>query len=474
MACVSASGCSLPPLIIFQGQNLWSSWKGNNELENTMYGVSEKGWMTTLIFNEWFAKFCTMVRDRPLLVLLDGHLTHLDKHTIELAIRENVTLLKLPAHSTDLLQPLDRGCFGPLKLKWSEKLIDWQRQNQRRLTKSEFADLLCSIWEEGISKKNIVSSFASTGIFPFSRENYPLARLDTTKLERYEALRLENRDPLDIQCHQLENNEPQQQIVNVPADLEDSDDSSTTTAFDNNEVPSLPPLEPDDTNSSFEIILLKKINKTPSTVQKRRKILSGSQILTSQEYAKLIEDIDKEKNRKKNKAGKKNRKTKTILKKLPSSSSESESEVEVEYEDESDTENMTLADLVRDETEEEEIQNDDESEPENMPPAQNVGFKSPKEENITIGNFVLVKFKTKNRDVHYMAVVKDLLPNNEFCVSYLRRKGNKFVYPAVPEISNVEKQDIVLKLPTPAPLAGTSRAADVFAFPIDFERYLVR
>lgn len=28
MACISASGTLLPPLIIFQGQNLWSSWKG--------------------------------------------------------------------------------------------------------------------------------------------------------------------------------------------------------------------------------------------------------------------------------------------------------------------------------------------------------------------------------------------------------------------------------------------------------------
>lgn len=39
MACISASGCSLPPLIIFQDQNLWSSWKGNNDLENTMYSM---------------------------------------------------------------------------------------------------------------------------------------------------------------------------------------------------------------------------------------------------------------------------------------------------------------------------------------------------------------------------------------------------------------------------------------------------
>lgn len=466
MGCISASGCSLPPLIIFQGQNLWSSWKGTNDLENTMYGVSEKGWMTTNIFNEWFAKFCTIIKERPLLVLLDGHLTHLDKHTIELAIKENVTLLKLPAHSTDLLQPLDRGCFGPLKLKWNEKLIDWQRQNQRKLTKSEFSDLLCSIWEEGIPKKNIVSSFASTGIFPFSREKYPITRLDPTKLERYEALRQVNKDPLDIKCDELEINGVQEESVEEPGDLEVPENSNLICS--NNEIPT----PPQGTNCSFENILLKKLNKTTSTVQKRRKILSGSQILTSQEYAKLIENIEKEKGKMKNKTRKSR---KTVQKKKLSSSSESEPEIEVEYEDESDVENMTLADVIRNETDGGKTDEDDANELENMPIGKPVGAKYTEDRSrITAGDFILVKFKTKNNEVHYMATVKELLPNDEFRVSYLRRKGNRFVYPAVPEISNVVKEDIVLKLPPQASLAGTSRAADVFSFSIDFDRYLVR
>lgn len=36
--------------------------------------------------------------------------------------------------------------------------------------------------------------------------------------------------------------------------------------------------EPENRNSSFESILLKKINKTPSSIQKRRKIINGSQL----------------------------------------------------------------------------------------------------------------------------------------------------------------------------------------------------
>lgn len=71
MACISASGLLLPPLIIFQGQNLWSTWNGSNDLPGTCYAVSEKGWMTTAVFNSWFAKFCSVVEERPLLVVME-------------------------------------------------------------------------------------------------------------------------------------------------------------------------------------------------------------------------------------------------------------------------------------------------------------------------------------------------------------------------------------------------------------------
>jgi len=35
--------------------------------------------------------------------------------TIELARKENVSIIKLPAHCTDLFQPLNVNCFAPLK-----------------------------------------------------------------------------------------------------------------------------------------------------------------------------------------------------------------------------------------------------------------------------------------------------------------------------------------------------------------------
>ena len=62
---------------------------------------------------------------RPLLLIFDGHLTHFSLEVIEKARREDITLLKLLPHVTDILQPLDVACFGPLKRMWEKVLKEW-------------------------------------------------------------------------------------------------------------------------------------------------------------------------------------------------------------------------------------------------------------------------------------------------------------------------------------------------------------
>ena len=71
--------------------------------------------MTTEIFALWFENFVKQVKKRPLLVVYDGHLIHVSLNLIEKAMEEHITIVKLPPHITNKLQPLDVCCFGPLK-----------------------------------------------------------------------------------------------------------------------------------------------------------------------------------------------------------------------------------------------------------------------------------------------------------------------------------------------------------------------
>lgn len=190
LAVCCANGEALDPLIVFRGKNIMSNWRGDEVLPKTYYAVSESGWMTTSIFHNWFEKFVDETKHiRPLLLIFDGHLTHMSVLTIELAMKENITLLKLPAHCTDVLQPLDVSCFNPLKSYYERELTEQVHKTGARepLRKAAFGNLISKIWRKGLNENNIKAGFRATGIYPVDASKYKAERLDKVKLVSYNA-----------------------------------------------------------------------------------------------------------------------------------------------------------------------------------------------------------------------------------------------------------------------------------------------
>ena len=74
--------------------------------------------MTTEIFYDWF-QFLFIVSRRPdhaVLLILDGHASHVTINVIKLAYENNIHLLcRLPAHTSHILQPLDVSVFYSFK-----------------------------------------------------------------------------------------------------------------------------------------------------------------------------------------------------------------------------------------------------------------------------------------------------------------------------------------------------------------------
>ena len=73
------------------------------------------GWMDTQVFAEWFQIFTDKVKEHTLLLLFNGHLTHISTPVTREALDQQIVILKFPPHVTDALQPLDVTCFSPLK-----------------------------------------------------------------------------------------------------------------------------------------------------------------------------------------------------------------------------------------------------------------------------------------------------------------------------------------------------------------------
>lgn len=147
----NALGKKIPPLIVFQGKQLWSNCFYENENIRTAYASSRKGWMETKIFENYIEKvFIPAIGpERPVLLIFDGHSTHVDLSVIELLMANQITVLKLPAHSSHILQPLDCSTMKPMKDNWDSELVKWQRLHVgTKLPKQEFARIITKIWDD--------------------------------------------------------------------------------------------------------------------------------------------------------------------------------------------------------------------------------------------------------------------------------------------------------------------------------------
>ena len=80
LACASASGYVLPPLIIFDRKRLKPEHT-EGEIPGTLYGLSKNGWINSDIFEGWFQQHFlkhTPLRDRSFYFLMDTH--HIINH----------------------------------------------------------------------------------------------------------------------------------------------------------------------------------------------------------------------------------------------------------------------------------------------------------------------------------------------------------------------------------------------------------
>lgn len=185
----SALGDKVPPLIIFKGKNMWDQWHApeNTGYPGTTYAATSNGWMEATVFENYFEKaFLKKIgTDRPVLLIYDGHSTHVTINLIELASRNNVTILKLPPHTSHVLQPLDISVFKPLKTSWDERLVKWQRKHiGTRLPKKDFSIMIGEIWHD-LKKEVIKNGFRRAGIYPFSSDVIPDSMFDALSLKQW-------------------------------------------------------------------------------------------------------------------------------------------------------------------------------------------------------------------------------------------------------------------------------------------------
>ena len=165
----SASGVAIPPYFVFAGKR-WNDDLLKGGSPGVGGTVSETGWSNSDIFRTYledhFLKYVPVHDQHPLLILLDGHSTHVSIGLVEWARARNIILFILPAHCSHILQPLDVACFGPFQRIFNNEIHKQLRTSSCVITRYNLCEIASKVYSLALCAENLRSGFRKTGIFP--------------------------------------------------------------------------------------------------------------------------------------------------------------------------------------------------------------------------------------------------------------------------------------------------------------------
>ena len=171
--CINASGWCLPPFVILAAKLHQASWYQDLPPDWSV-AVSDNGWTTYELGLEWVKHFdrhtktCTVGAWR--LLILDGHDSHATPEFDQFCTDNKIITLCMPPHTSHLLQPLDVGCYSPLKTLYGHEVADLARQSVYHIDKLDFLWIYKKIRMQALSDSNVKAGFLATGLIPFSPE----------------------------------------------------------------------------------------------------------------------------------------------------------------------------------------------------------------------------------------------------------------------------------------------------------------
>lgn len=252
---------------------------------------------------------------------------------IEKAREADITILKIPPHTSDNLQPLDLAVNKSFKDKWDQSLVKWQRLHVgQTLPKKEFSKLIGKVWFQ-IDPQVCVAGFRKAGIFPFNKNAVPQEKFHPDQLVEWNK----QQEQL-IKCNETTTSsttiskgldvEIQTAVQQIPGTSSSKDqffipklenvlllvpsllsiclgrwNYNTKTNIVSEHVQKSPKVtiledRPMKFNVTFEDLLLAKINAGTHNVKRRKKVASGAEIITFEVVYIKQKELEEEKIRK--------------------------------------------------------------------------------------------------------------------------------------------------------------------------------
>ncbi|KAK8091202.1 transposase [Apiospora phragmitis] len=132
LECISGSGRAITPLVIFAGKHIQQQWfrdEFDPEIRDWRFTASPNGWTSNQIAldclnNVFIRETKPDDPDQWRHLILDGHRSHTTEEFKQACLTAKIWINYLPAHTSQVSQPLDVGPFSVLKRKFRAYLRD--------------------------------------------------------------------------------------------------------------------------------------------------------------------------------------------------------------------------------------------------------------------------------------------------------------------------------------------------------------
>ncbi|EIW71701.1 hypothetical protein TREMEDRAFT_28153 [Tremella mesenterica DSM 1558] len=176
IATISTSDAPVPPFLIYPGKNLMSDWfKVRQDTPIQQAVVTDSGYINSYTMIQWLTEcFDPYTVERanghPRLLILDGHDCHTSVAFLDACWERNITCLVLPAHLSQVFQPLDVDFFRILKETYDDQIDTYQLgTDEHHIPKPFFYRWHQRAWLRTTTTHQIQTAWAKSYLFPLTR-----------------------------------------------------------------------------------------------------------------------------------------------------------------------------------------------------------------------------------------------------------------------------------------------------------------
>ena len=175
--CISASGRAIDPIVAFKGKKILQNWIPTDvnlrqATQAWSLACSPNAFTDDDLGLRWLrqvfepATRSTGATAAPRLLILDGHHSHLAPDFQKACEEFGITTVFLPPHTSHVTQPLDVGCFGPIKQYYGQALDRKAHLWGEHIVKEHFLEIYSEARTRTFQERTIRGGFRGAGLVP--------------------------------------------------------------------------------------------------------------------------------------------------------------------------------------------------------------------------------------------------------------------------------------------------------------------